>query len=167
MVQGVHQGHSLLLAARGSSIDVFEDSALLSTWSCPSIQETGRSQPRSEVSTKLATQNSESSSVEITIDTSSHPAKKRKLSASEPAKSRPDSKEGKRKQNNRSDAVLSGLEAPAVIALAVTKDGHHVIIVTGEDKSIRVLGIAQENGVFRLRQLSQRCAFLVQSDALY
>lgn len=167
MVQGLHRGHPLLLAARGSRIDVFEGSALLTTWKCPSVQEMGRSQPHTEDSKKLTTQNSESSSVEITIDSSLHPAKRRKLSASEPVESRQEEKEGKKKQNNRSDAVLSGLEAPAVIALAATKDCHHVIVVTGEDKSIRVLEIAQEGGEFRLKQLSQRYVFLIYSSVVY
>ena len=105
--------------------------------------------------------------MEITIDSSLHPAKRRKLSASEPVESRQEEKEGKKKQNNRSDAVLSGLEAPAVIALAATKDCHHVIVVTGEDKSIRVLEIAQEGGEFRLKQLSQRYVFLIYSSVVY
>jgi len=95
--------------------------------------------------------------VEITIDSASPPpAKKRKLSASVPVEAKPVSKEGKKKQNSRLDAVSSGLEAPAVVALAVTKGGRHVIAVTGEDKTIRVFGIVQEGGVHRLKQLSQR-----------
>ncbi|KAE9381762.1 tRNA methyltransferas-like protein [Stipitochalara longipes BDJ] len=161
---------NLLIAARGSSIDVFEDSSLLSTWKCPSMQAVGKALHLTEVTTKLATQNSQSSSVGITIDSSSPPAKKRKLSASEPTESKPVSKEGKKKQNNRSDAVQSGLEAPAVIALAVTRDHHHVIAVTGEDKNIRVFEIAQEDAVFQLKQLSQRampkrpCALTVTDD---
>lgn len=147
---------NLLIAARGSSIDLFQNGALLSTWKCPSIQGSGKPQPPPEVTARLATQNSVSSSVEITIHSSSPPAKKRKLSASESASAKAVSKEGKKKQKNRSDAVLSGLEAPAVVALAVTRGCSHVIAVTGEDKSIRVFELAQENGVRQLKQLSQR-----------
>jgi tRNA (guanine-N(7)-)-methyltransferase subunit TRM82 len=150
------QSGNLLIAARGSSIDLLQDGSLVSTWKCPSIQEVGNAQPPPELATKLVTQTSESSSVEITIDSSSPPAKKRKLSASEPTEAPQVSKEGNKKQKNRSDAVLSGLEAPAVVALIVTKDGHHVIVVTGEDKSIRVFEHVQENGVYHLKQLSQR-----------
>jgi tRNA (guanine-N(7)-)-methyltransferase subunit TRM82 len=150
---------NVLVAARGSSLDSFDifDGSLLSTWSYPSSQGVGNGQPvPTEVTTKLATQNSESSSVEIIVDAASPPAKKRKLSASEPADAKQHSKEGKKKQNNRSDAVASGLEAPAVIALAVTNGGQHVIAVTGEDKTIRVFENIREDGVYRLRQLSQR-----------
>ncbi|PMD31145.1 hypothetical protein L207DRAFT_591614 [Hyaloscypha variabilis F] len=162
---------NLLIAARGSSIDLFEDSSLLSTWKCPSIQAVGKIQHHiPEVTTTLATQNSQSSSVEITIDSSSPLAKKRKLSSSDQAESKPFLGKGKEKQNNRSNAVLSGLEAPAVIALAITTDCHHVIAVTGEDKSIRVFELAQEDGVFNLKQLSRRampkrpCALAVTDD---
>lgn len=145
---------NLLIAARGSSIDSFslEDGSLLSTWKCPSTQEVRSGRHAPEVTTKLVAQNSESS-VEITIDASSPPAKKRKLSASDPT---PVPKEVKKKQNNRSDAVASGLEAPAVTALTAAKGGRHVIAVTGEDKSIRVFENSKEDGVNRLKQLSQR-----------
>jgi len=150
---------NVLVAARGSSLDSFDvfDGSLLSTWKYPSVKRIGNGQPASaEVITKLATQHSESSSIEIIVDASSPPAKKRKLSASEPAGASQDLRKGKKKQNNRSDAVASGLEAPAVIALAVTNSGRHVIAVTGEDKTIRVFENVQEDGVHQLRQLSQR-----------
>ena len=150
---------NLLVAARGSSIDLFslEDGSLKSTWNCPTPQG-GQNGPQAEqVTIKLATQNPESS-VDITIDSSFPPAKKRKLSASETDKTKNlTSKEGKKKQNNRSDAVASGLEAPAVINLAIANGGQHVIAVTGEDKSIRVFEVVLENGGNpQLRQLSQR-----------
>jgi tRNA (guanine-N(7)-)-methyltransferase subunit TRM82 len=148
---------NLLIAARGASLDSFslENGSLLSTWKCPSTQGIGHGQPPLEVTTKLATQPTESSSVEITIDASS-PAKKRKLSASELADSKLVSKEGKKKQNSRSDAVASGLEAPAVIALAVTEACRHVIAITAEDKSIRVFENGQEDGIHQLKQINQR-----------
>jgi tRNA (guanine-N(7)-)-methyltransferase subunit TRM82 len=153
--QCIVQCGNLLIGARGSSIDSFRDGSLLSTWKCPHTQAAGNTKPSPEVTTKVATQISEASSVEVTTD-SAPPAKKRKLSTSEPVEAKPVSKERKEKQNNRSDAVLSGLEAPAVIALAVTTDSHHVIAVTGEDKSIRVFENVQGDGVHRLKQLSQR-----------
>jgi tRNA (guanine-N(7)-)-methyltransferase subunit TRM82 len=148
------QSGNLLIAARGSSIDLFRDGLLLSTWKCPSIQAAGSTTPSLEVTTKLVTQHYETS-VEITAD-SAPPAKKRKLSTSGPVEAKSVTKEGKKKQNSRSDAVRSGLEAPAVIALAITKERRHVIAVTGEDKSIRVFENVQEDGVHRLKQLSQR-----------
>jgi tRNA (guanine-N(7)-)-methyltransferase subunit TRM82 len=44
-------------------------------------------------------------------------------------------------------------EGPVVIALASTRRGDHVIVVTGEDKSIRVF---EHDGKGQLRQISQR-----------
>jgi tRNA (guanine-N(7)-)-methyltransferase subunit TRM82 len=146
---------NLLIAARGSSIDSFRDGSLLSTWKCPSIEIAGHSKPSPEVTTKLATQNSEASPIEIITD-SAPPTKKRRLSSSEPVVASKVSKEKNKRQNNRSDAVLSGLEAPAVIALAITTDYRHVIVVTGEDKSIRVFENTQEDGVHELKELNQR-----------
>jgi tRNA (guanine-N(7)-)-methyltransferase subunit TRM82 len=93
--------------------------------------------------------------VETNVDSGSPPTKKRKLSASGPADKQTVSKDGGKKKN-RSDAVLSGLEAPAVVALASTKASNHVVAVTGEDKSIRVFEIIQKDGIHQLKQLSQR-----------
>lgn len=175
---------NVLIAARGSSIDSLNisDGSLLSTWTSPAPipQETtnGKTEaPVAEQKTNLtpppSLQKSESSSVNITLDASgSPPAKKRRLSKDE---ERQRSKEigqnpPKKKQNNRSDAVASGLEAPAVIALAVTRDGKHVVAVTGEDKSIRVFQNVSENSQHELQQLSHRampkrpCALTITND---
>lgn len=85
------------------------------------------------------------------------PAKKRKLSNETTEDVKPNVKDNSRKkQNVRSSAVASGLEAPAVILLAVTKGKGHVIAVTGEDKCIRVFENAVEDGTNRLLQISQR-----------
>jgi tRNA (guanine-N(7)-)-methyltransferase subunit TRM82 len=149
---------SILIGARGSSIDSFSlhDGSLLSTWKCPpthgSINGTGKA------TAKTTKQNSEASSVDTVLEKSSHPTKRRKLSAGDD-EAKINAKEGEKKVNNRLDAVASGLRAPAVTALAATKDGRHVIAVTGEDKSIRVFENAFErNGAPKqqLRQLSQR-----------
>lgn len=151
----------ILVAARGSSIDAFklQDGSLLSTWTDSGRQnfQAGNSlELAAEPTTKLATQSSKSSStIDITLETTSPPAKKRKLSLPDQSPFQPEAKNGKRKQNNRSSAVASGLDAPAITVLVSTTDGRHVIAVTGEDKSIRVF----ENvigGVHRLKQISQR-----------
>ena len=145
---------NMLVAARGSTIDLFQDGSLHSTWKCPPIQGAGNPQPLPEVTTKVAAQNLESPSVETNIDPASPPTKKRKLSAAGPADAQRVSKGGKKKK--QSDAVSSGLEAPAVVALSITKVSNHVIAVTGEDKSIRVFEIIQKDGIHQLKQLSQR-----------
>lgn len=161
----------ILVAARGSSIDSFklEDGLLLSTWNCPSSQHSqdGKT-PNGELdlTTKVATiQTSESSLVEIALDISSPPAKKRKLSQSGQVPTLVEPKDGKKKQNNRSAAVASGLEAPAVTVLASTTDGKHVIAVTGEDKSIRVFEHVFIDGAHQLKQLSQRYVIIMTTSS--
>ncbi|KUJ22247.1 uncharacterized protein LY89DRAFT_714084 [Mollisia scopiformis] len=152
----------ILVAARGSSIDLFklQDGSLLSTWNCSNHDnQNGKVSDGggADLTTMLVTtQTSESSSVEIALDAASPPAKKRKLSHSEQSPNQTEPKNGKKKQNNRSAAVASGLEAPAVTVLASTTDRKHVVAVTGEDKSIRVFEIVTTDGVHILKQLSQR-----------
>jgi tRNA (guanine-N(7)-)-methyltransferase subunit TRM82 len=150
---------NILIAARGSSIDSFslEDHSLLSTWKCPSSHDPELTQTSSEITIKLTAQNSEVP-VDVVRDPSSPPAKRRKLSAARDLQE-PSEKNGteKKKVNNRSDAVASGLQAPAIIALAVTTSGKHVIAVTGEDKSIRVFeNVFEPDGKHQLRYVSQR-----------
>ena len=168
---------NILVAARGSSIDSFnlENGSLLSSWTCPASQDaTGKEKP-SLVASQKETNIPESATPTEEADNEENgpPAKKRKLSSEnieakngEPSTStsnvkqeQQDGKRKKQKQNNRSEAVASGLQAPAVIALTATKDGKHVIAVTGEDKSIRVFESIEEGGSHRLRHLSQRYEF--------
>ena len=143
----------LLIAARGSSIDSFslENRSLVSTWKCPSTQEAQANAPVQEEEVVASL----SAAVDVATEQSTPPAKRRKLSVSEePEKS--SQKNGKGK-NHRSDALSTGLEAPAVIALTATKGGQHVIAVTGEDKSIRVFeNLLKQDSKHELKQLSQR-----------
>lgn len=171
--QCIRRCRNLLVAARGSSIDIFNpgDGSLRSTWKCPSVQEGNDSKPNttSQVSEKplngLETQRSESS-IDVALE-SPPPAKRRKLSAAgeegphqnAPSKEHEMKKDqkGNKKGNKRLEAVVSGLETPAVIALAATEDGRHVIAVTGEDKSIRVFENSVDgSGRQCLKQVSQR-----------
>lgn len=162
----------VLVAAKGSFIDTFnpEDGSLLSTWKCPSAHESSNSRPETSGQVldgpvnRLGTHKSESP-LDVVLE-SSPPAKRRKLSAGDedgpaqnPAKEngrKKDQERGK-KGNRRLDAVAIGFEAPAVISLAATEDGRHVIAVTGEDKSIRVFQNSFDgDGRHYLSQLSQR-----------
>lgn len=162
----------VLVAARGSFIDTFnpEDGSLLSTWKYPSAQESDNSKQNipsqilDEPVILVETHKSVSPS-EVAPD-SSPPPKRRKLSTGiEDRPAQPSAKEngmkkdqnGGKKGNKRLDAVTSGLETPAVIALATTEGGRHVIAVTGEDKSIRVFeNTFDGDGKHFLTQLSQR-----------
>jgi len=144
----------LLIAARGSSIDTFslESRTLVSTWKCPSTQGPASNAPVQEEQTLAAAL---PAPLEQATEQSAPPAKRRKLSISE----QPEKPEKKyvKGQNHRSDVFLTGLEAPAVVALAATNGGQHVIAVTAEDKSIRVFeNIFQQGTTQELKQISHR-----------
>ena len=148
---------NLLIAARGSSIDTFnlESRSLVSTWKCPPTQESTQ-EPDSSAPVQEADGTTNSSgAIATAAEQSTPPAKRRKLSVSEePGKSKPKNNKGK---NHRSDILSAGSEAPAVIALTSTREGRHVIAVTGEDKSIRVFeSTYQWDAKHELKQLSQR-----------
>ncbi|TVY39124.1 tRNA (guanine-N(7)-)-methyltransferase non-catalytic subunit [Lachnellula occidentalis] len=169
--QCIERCGNLLVAARGSNIELFNlsDGSFISTWKCPTTQGTLKAKPPVKGTTpKLESQDSKSSSVDITIEASSPPTKRRKLSGGDDQdkNSTKDPKEDQKggqkptkkekKLNYRLDAVASGLEAPAVIALAVTSDAQHVIAITGEDKSVRVFSLTSQDGLTHLNELSQR-----------
>ena len=152
--QNLQVAENFLVAARGSSIDLFslQDISLLSTWTCPIPQNTSnKPKGNSGAQQSSVVPNAEASE-------SSPPSKRRKLSEDGATQKSNDADiQGKKKQNNRSESVVSGLEAPAVTSLAVSARGHHVIAVTGEDKSIRVFKISwSEDGKHYLEHLSQR-----------
>jgi len=178
--QCIEKCGNLLVAARGSNIELFNlsDGSCISTWKCPITHGTSKAKPPvKEITSKLENQDSKSSSVDITIETSSPPTKRRKLSggddqdensAKDPKEEQKGDKKPTRKEKKkydyRLDAVATGLEAPAVIALAVTSDAQHVIAITGEDKSIRVFSLTCQDGVTRLNQLSQRQVLIHPSE---
>lgn len=142
---------SLLVAARGSTIDLFrtDDSTHIFSWTCPATQTTGN-KPASKEEKK------DDSTSQPAREDGVPPAKKQKLSPAMDGNPAPVPKDGKKKKNNRAQDVSSGLEAPAVTALAITNSGQHVIAVTGEDKSIRVFKLVSENGSEKLQQISIR-----------
>ncbi len=149
---------NVLVAARGSAIDLFnlQDGKLLSTCECqPSQDNRNGENPLYKVVSDTPQEKSEPRVPDVLDDDSSPPAKKTRLSVSEPALNAR-STEGKKKRGNRLDAVTSGQEAPAVTALSVTKAGKHVIAITGEDKAIRVFETRQKDGTQVLRQISYR-----------
>ncbi|KAK2626640.1 hypothetical protein QTJ16_003815 [Diplocarpon rosae] len=173
-----------LVAARGSSLDSFnlQSGSLLSTWTCPAAQEGKENDSSTQAQKKEEVSNLAHEIAEAIVEETEPPSKKRKLSG-EPEKDdqssaskdqTPDQKSGKKdkkpKQNYRSVAISTGLETPAVIALAATTDGRHVIAVTGEDKCIRVFKRIEEGGVEKLQQISERampkrpCSVIISQD---
>jgi tRNA (guanine-N(7)-)-methyltransferase subunit TRM82 len=160
--QCLERAGKFLVAARGSNIDLFslEHLSLLASWRGSTVQDLGAKDATQSVARNPAANTSEAPAQQDTeVSQLSPPAKRRKLSdegASHKVEER--EKESKQKYNNRSDSVASGLEAPAVVALTATRQGQHVIAVTGEDKTIRVFEIAvKEDGNYHLKSLSRRC----------
>lgn len=157
--QCLQKSGNLLVAARGSSIDLFslEDHSLLSTWKCPVANESSTKEAGEPTTQKLPSKESDSPAPPAgDVSPPAPPAKRRKLSDGEDSK-KPLSEGKAKKKSNRSEAVSSGLDAPAIITLTVTKAGHHVIATTGDDKTIRVFEIVvEDDGKHHLKSVSQR-----------
>ena len=160
--QRLQRSGNVLIAARGSSIDTFDlsNGSFLSSWS-----------------TAPETVNAPTHSTPNALESSSPPSKRRKVVDEEDvADSEPTgqlsakistngngngvAKAEKKKQQNqksRAESASSGLEYPAVTCLAASSDGKHVVAVTAEDKSVRVLEhVKNESGKQGLRQISIR-----------
>jgi tRNA (guanine-N(7)-)-methyltransferase subunit TRM82 len=159
--QCLKQAGDLLVGARGSNIDCFslQDCSLSSTWRYPPAPESSVGGVGQGASKKLPAESSEPS-VDVVRDASLTPPAKRRRLFDGDGPQMPGEKDDKRERkvkNSRSDSVTSGLAAPAIIALAATKGGQHVIAATGEDKSIWVFKkVFREDGTQYLRDMSQR-----------
>ncbi|KAF7871712.1 hypothetical protein EAF04_003819 [Stromatinia cepivora] len=161
---------SYLVAARGSSIDTFDikDGSYLSTWRSPVPESTNRSNTTGEeTQSKSENQNSETATPEFILESSTPPAKRRKLSVGkESGEKTVVVQQSKKKTKSSSPKIL---EPSPITALTITRDLQHVIAVTGEDKTIRVL--AWEDTVGKgLKQISDRtmpkrpCALATTDD---
>ena len=134
---------NVLLAASGPSIRTFNnDGTCISKWShLEPAESTKNTRDRSPGSHEGK-------------DSEVPPGKRRKVSdagnASEASSVEVVVENGrkKRRKSKRKDLMV-----PSVINLIATSDGKHVVAVTGEDKSLRVLELL-ENGA--LKQISQR-----------
>lgn len=154
--QCLKQCGNYLVAARGSSIDTFDikDGSYLSTWKSPVPESTNALKTTGEeTQTKSEEQNPETSTPDAPLESPTPPAKRRKLSVSEEKEEKTVVVQQlkKKAKNTQPKAV----EPSPITALTITKDLQHVIAVTGEDKTIRVL--AWEDSVGKgLKQISDR-----------
>lgn len=157
---------NVLLAARGSSIDLFslESGSRLSTWTCPPTPSSVNSNKKTPV-----TDNTVGTLPDSIRSATPPPPKRRKLSPSSDGV--PDNeksvgaenalvdveKSSERRPTYNRGLTTTGLEAPAIIALISAPSGTHVIAVTGEDKSIRVFeNLSVDGGKGGLHQISLR-----------
>jgi hypothetical protein len=134
----------ILVAASLSSIDFLslEDGSLLSSWTC--LNSSGE--------TSLADLGKEDSEFPAR-QRGGPPIKRRRLSSYEKEKEEPAQSINKL-ATKQLDSAAGRSEGPVFIALSSTRSGEHVIGVTAEDKTIRVLKHDTRTG--RLEQLSQR-----------
>jgi hypothetical protein len=127
----------------------------ISSWACGGKVDktalTGLSEP---VDNKGECQASTSPSVEVE-ESDPHPsAKRRKLSDSRSEGLSPGHKttEGEKITESSQITSCNASVTPGIVTLTPSKDGKYVIIVTGEDKTIRVL--RHDDG--KLEQISER-----------
>ncbi|PQE10143.1 hypothetical protein CJF31_00004087 [Rutstroemia sp. NJR-2017a BVV2] len=155
--QCLKQCGNLLVAARGSSIDIFDikDGSYLSTWKSPIPGSTESStQAGDDTKDGDPEQKSETSSPDIVLDAATPPAKRRKLSIGEETGKSVVVQQGKKSAKSNTPASKA-FEPSSITNLTTTNDQRHVIAVTGEDKAIRVLKWEDDDGS-SLRQLSER-----------
>jgi tRNA (guanine-N(7)-)-methyltransferase subunit TRM82 len=144
------------VAARGSSIDTFDikDGSYLSTWKSPVPESTnGLKTTEEETQSKSVEQNSGTSTPDIILESSTPPAKRRKLSVGEDTEKTVVVQQVKKKAKNNSSPKI--VEPSPITALTITRDLQHVIAITGEDKTIRVLAWEDTIGE-GLKQISDR-----------
>ncbi|KAM0125566.1 hypothetical protein ACHAP3_009681 [Botrytis cinerea] len=168
--QCLKQCGNYLVAARGSSIDTFDikDGSYLSTWKSPVPESTNALKAAGEeAQTKSEEKKPEASTPDAPLESSTPPAKRRKVSVSEEKEEKTVVvQQLKKKAKNTAPKII---EPSPITALAITQDLQHVIAVTGEDKTIRVL--AWEDTVGKeLKQISDRtmpkrpCALATTDD---
>ncbi|CAD6445719.1 b96dd60d-7982-450a-a452-0b24cfe3586e [Sclerotinia trifoliorum] len=168
--QCLKQCGNYLVAARGSSIDTFDvrNGSYLSTWKSPVAESMNRSNTtEQETQTKNEDQNSDTATPEFILDSSTPPAKRRKLSITKGSGEKTVVvQQSKKKTKNSSPKIF---EPSPITALTVTRDLQHVIAVTGEDKTIRVLAW-DDTANKGLKQISDRtmpkrpCALAITDD---
>jgi len=174
-------GKKYIVAASGHELHVFSlvDGSKISSWTCPVPPQshqtkvavaTNTSGPRLGPGSEI---NKEGEAETIPPELpdappalhSDPPAKRRKLSdLSEEEEEEELSVEKKNKKGGKSRAKHQKPPAdistpPNVIVLTSSTDGKHVVVVTGEDKTVRVF--EHENG--ELKQIFQRCVLSNQS----
>ena len=151
---------NFLVAASGNELNTFNFSTgdQVSSLAVPApVIDTKASQKADKEAEKVVLDVTPDSEVTPEAGSDNPPAKRRKISDDEKkdveAEEKPEDAKITGKKGLVSNRPTSDRSAaPNFIALASTKDGRHVIGVTGEDKSVRVF--EHENGL--LKQISER-----------
>ncbi|RAL66935.1 hypothetical protein DID88_007717 [Monilinia fructigena] len=128
--QCLKQCGNYLIAARGSSIDTFDikDGSYLSTWKSPVPESMKESKTTGEeIQTESEEQNLEKSTPDVILESSTPPAKRRKLSVGEGTEEKTVvvQQVKKKAKSNPSPKII---EPSPITALTITRDLQHVII---------------------------------------
>lgn len=142
----------MLFAATGACLNTFDIStgSKISRWSYTNEGDLTTRATDLEAP-NLLSQKSETSSIDIVLE-SEPPSKKRRLSGSENEDEAAIKEKAPRRKQKRPTQKPS---AANIVALTCTSDGQYVVVVTGEDKTVRVL---EHDGHGVLKQLSTRYA---------
>lgn len=159
-----------LVGASAHELQTFNlsNGSQISTWACPDqLNKTVPASQSEPTNDGDMFRGFDASSMEVAGSDSNQPAKRRKLSDPNNEESSSVSKalKGEKLQSSSRRTASSTSKAPIypnIVALTSSNDGKYVVIVTGEDKTIRVL--RHEDG--QLQQISERYALkLVDFDS--
>jgi tRNA (guanine-N(7)-)-methyltransferase subunit TRM82 len=154
--QCLRKSGNILVAASISSLDTFnlENGKRISSWDYPLPTGTAglvKNSTPTEIA-GIGARKSDCLPADIVLP-SDPPTKRRKLSNSPTTEENEFVDQNKQKISKPTEPANPMSEAPAIIALTSTRDGKHVIAVTGEDKTIRVF---EHDGKGGLHQTSER-----------
>ncbi|OBT62957.1 hypothetical protein VE03_07654 [Pseudogymnoascus sp. 23342-1-I1] len=145
-----------LVGASAHKLQTFSlcDGSQISSWTCPDqLNKTALASQSKPTNDGDGLQGSAAPSVEVAGSDSNQPAKRRKLS--DPSNEESSVTKAPKGENPRACKQRTATNTstyPNIVALTSSNDGKYVIIVTGEDKTIRVL--QQDDG--HLQQISER-----------
>lgn len=148
-----------LVCASAHKLQTFNlcNASQVSSWTCPDqLNKTALASQSEPTNDEDGLQGSSAPSIEVAGSDSNQPAKRRKLS--DPSNDEPSSvskaPKGEKPRACSQRTATNTSIYPNIVALTSSNDGKYVIIVTGEDKTIRVL----QHNSGHLLQISERYA---------
>lgn len=146
-----------VIAASAHTLQTFNlsNGSQISQWACPAqLNKTALATQSEPTNDEDGLQGSGALSIEVTGSDSNQPAKRRKLSdpSNEESSSVGRAPKGEKPRACSQRTTTKTSIYPNIVALTSSNDGKYVIIVTGEDKTIRVL--RHDGG--HLQQISER-----------
>ncbi|KAL5346977.1 tRNA (guanine-N(7)-)-methyltransferase non-catalytic subunit trm82 [Pseudogymnoascus australis] len=146
-----------LVGASAHKLQTFNlcNGSQISSWTCPDqLNKTALASQSEPTNNEDALQGSGAPSIEVAGSDSNQRAKRRKLSdpVNKESPSVPKTPKGESPRTCSQRTAANSSTHPNIVALTSSNDGKYVVIVTGEDKTIRVL--QHDDG--HLQQISER-----------